>query len=103
MAALPDPAYDVGDLVRLRVALTDAATGSPIVPSMIALHTRTQAGSLASYAQGGASPPIAEASGIYYADVLLTAPGVVDYRWRATGPHMTEPSRLSVASSPFGD
>jgi hypothetical protein len=98
-----DPPFDVGDVVRLTTAISDTQTGSPLAPSSIALHTFSPAGVQASYASGGASPPIPSASGVYYADVLLTAPGVWWYRWRATGPQSTEPGTIPVASSVWGN
>lgn len=94
---MSDPPYDVGDVVKVYLTLTDHQTGSPITPSMVTMYTRV-ASSLASYASNGASPPIVLASNSWRVDVNVTNPGVWQYRWVATGPNSAEGGSFPVAT-----
>jgi hypothetical protein len=98
---MPDPPYDVGEVVRHGAVLTDTSTGTARIPSAVSFQSLSPTGALLTYAYGGASTPSAVASGVYSIEVPVTAPGIWSYRWVATGPNSVEEYTLPVASSRF--
>ena len=75
---------DVGDLVRLGVTFTDA-TGTAGDPTVVKLAYKPVRGTVVTLTYGTDAALIKSATGVYYADVSVTAGGDWVYRWTGTG------------------
>lgn len=74
-------AYDVGDVARISVALTDAA-GDPVAPSALSLLVESPDGEVAEFEIGDL---VNTGVGAYYKDIPVALAGYYQYRWVATG------------------
>lgn len=97
---MPDPPFESGDTIRIRATLTDAETGSPVMPSQIQLRVKQPDTSVATFGPV-ASVPLAAGSGIYQVDYVLPQVGSYAWRWQATGPNTAEEGTFSTATSRF--
>jgi hypothetical protein len=77
-------AYDVGDLVRIATDPVFSVGGTPTDPTAVSLQVRTPAGVVTEYTYALGQVTKA-ATGSYYADVSVTAPGLWYWRWEGTG------------------
>jgi len=98
---MPDPPFDKGDTIRIRTAVTDADTASPLAPSVIGLRVENPSGLVATYLSTGASPPQIATTGIYYVDYTLAAAGSYAWRWETTFPNSAEEGVFYTAPTNF--
>ena len=98
---MPDPPFDKGDTIRIRTAVTDADTASPVVPSAVNLRVTNPSQITATYLSSGASPPQIGGSGIYYVDYTLPIVGSYAWRWETTTPNSAEEGVIYTATSRF--
>lgn len=77
------PDFLVGEVARLRVRALDI-DGQAADPGAIALKVKSPAGAVTSYQ----TPEVVrDATGIYHADVTLSASGIWAYRWELSPPN----------------
>jgi uncharacterized protein YfaS (alpha-2-macroglobulin family) len=76
--------YDVGDEARLSVAFTNAAAGTAVDPSAVALRVRAPDGTVTTYTYALAEVT-RDSAGAYHRDIALTASGTWHWRWDGTG------------------
>lgn len=93
--------YDIGDVCRISAIFTDGVTGVPVDPTTMAVKVKNSAGTTATYALGGASPPIKLATGSYYLDLPILLGGSHRWRWEASGPNSAEEGVIPVHVSAF--
>lgn len=76
--------FDSGDSVRLSAIFTDSGsvTGDPVT---VQFFWRNPAGVTGSAQYGTGTAIVRQATGIYYYDTALGAPGTFWYRWQSTG------------------
>jgi uncharacterized protein YjdB len=70
--------YNVGDGVRITATFTDI-TGAINDPTTVTFQAKDPHGAVIT------NPATKQSTGIYYADLVLTAPGIWHYRWAGTG------------------
>ncbi len=75
--------YDVGDVARLSTAFT--VSGVATDPSSVALTILTPASASTTYTYGVDAQIVKSATGSYYCDLTLTAPGRYGWRWVSAG------------------
>ena len=77
-------AYDVGDLIRVQGAFTNAADVA-VDPAAITAKVKTPAGVITTYTYGVDAQLVRASTGIYYVDVSATTTGDWHYRFASTG------------------
>jgi len=77
-------AYDVGDLVRVQGAFTNAADVA-VDPTAVTAKIKTPAGVVTTYTYGVDAQLVRSTAGTYYVDVSATAAGDWYYRFASTG------------------
>lgn len=88
----------IGQVARFSVAITDAA-GAAADPGGLVLKVKSPAGSLATYAFGGAEI-VRDGLGAYHADIALAESGQYRWRWEASAPNVgADQGFLQVAAS----
>lgn len=93
--------FTPGQLIRITATFRDNA-GQAADPSAVFVKVRNPAGSITSY-QYGADPEVQKsATGIYYVNVDLDAPGWWAWRWYSTGNYQAAlEGRIRVKQSEF--
>ena len=78
--------FDVGDVVRLRLILTDSA-GTLVDPTSLTLQYRQWKADPASITTliYGVNSIVKTATGNYFHDLAVSSSGQFRYRWNATG------------------
>lgn len=76
--------YDVGDLVTVEGAFTDA-NDDPADPAAVSFAFEDPAGTVTTYAYQADPEIVKDSTGNYHVDVSATAAGDWHYRWIATG------------------
>lgn len=83
---MPDPAYIIGEVVRLSLRVADL-TGLAADPGTVTLKIKPGAGAVTDYLYGSAPEVVRDDAGLYHADIELTAAGLWAYRWQLTTPN----------------
>ncbi|MFQ5776306.1 MAG: hypothetical protein ACE5GS_17445 [Kiloniellaceae bacterium] len=73
--------YDIGDVVRMSVAFTDAG-GAAVDPGAVVFKLLDPAGVVTTFSGGGV---VKDSVGNYHADATIAASGVHVYRAEGTG------------------
>ena len=78
--------YDIGNVVRATVALTNPLDGDAAVdPAAVFASVRDTSGAVTTYTYGDDAELVKSATGIYYIDVTLAAAGRYYVRLWSTG------------------
>jgi hypothetical protein len=70
--------FNTGDGVRITATFTDL-TGTITDPTTVTFQAKDPHGAVT------VEPATKQATGVYYADLILTTPGTWHYRWVGTG------------------
>jgi hypothetical protein len=76
--------YDLGDLVKVSGAFTDADDVAQD-PAAVYVQIKTPAGTVTSYQYGVDADVVKAGTGSYYINVDADEVGLWDYRWYSTG------------------
>lgn len=83
---MPDPVFIIGEVVRLSLRVADL-TGLAADPGTVTLKVKPGSGVVTDYLYGAAPEVVRDGTGIYHADIALTAIGLWAYRWQLTTPN----------------
>jgi hypothetical protein len=92
--------YDRGDTARLRLLVTDPATGLPVAPASLTITTVTPAGVSTTSASFGA-PIVTDSAGSYHALIPVSESGTYRYEWAVTNPDDVQGGTLVVYPGPL--
>lgn len=76
--------YDIGDLVRVSGAFTNAA-GTATDPTAVSLKVIAPDGTQTTYVYGTDAEVVKDSTGNYHADLSVSAAGDWHYQWIGTG------------------
>jgi hypothetical protein len=80
----PMSKYDIGDSVKSEVRFTDAE-GNLADPTAVTVAYRLDGGAITTWVFGVDPEVINDSVGVYHADIVTTAAGVMCIRWAGTG------------------
>lgn len=76
--------YDLGDLVRISAAFSDA-NGAALNPTAVYCKVKNPNGTITAYTYGTDAALVRASTGSYYVDVDANTAGVWKYRFHSTG------------------
>jgi len=81
-----DASFLVGSTVRIPLAVRDI-TGQLADPGGLVLRIKPAGGTLQTMTYGAGADIVRDSMGMYHADILLSVPGVLRWRWEASAPN----------------
>lgn len=94
-------AFLVGQVVRIDAEIR-GENGLLADPGSLALKVRIGAGAITAYAYGVAAELVRDSVGMFHADLPLSAPGEMYYRWETDSPNKgAAEGRIVIAAGRF--